>query len=76
MAAVAAGSKKITVTIEAHTPMTKSSFLLLVLLILLTEAFASEAAEKKKDGGDPPAGLHELTFFFSNDVWGETEPCG
>lgn len=55
--------------------MNKSSFLVLTLLISLTQAFTAEAAGKKT-GGNPPAGLHELTFFFSNDVRGETEPCG
>lgn len=56
--------------------MNKSSFLIFALLISLTQAFTAEAAGKKTDGGNPPAGLHELTFFFSNDVRGETEPCG
>jgi len=56
--------------------MNKSTVLLLALLISLTQPFTAEAAGKKTNGGNPPAGLHELTFFFSNDVRGETEPCG
>lgn len=56
--------------------MNKSSTLLLALLISLTQAFTAGAAGERTVGGNPPAGLHELTFFFANDVRGETEPCG
>jgi len=76
MAPAAAGSKKITVTTKAQTPMTKSSIFLFALLISFTQPLTAEAAEKKTGGGNPATGLHELTFFFSNDVRGETEPCG
>lgn len=56
--------------------MTKSSIFLFALLISFTQPLTAEAAEKKTGGGNPATGLHELTFFFSNDVRGETEPCG
>ena len=56
--------------------MNKSSFLLLVFLISLTHAFIAGAVETKAEGSNPPASLHDITFFFSNDVRGETEPCG
>jgi len=51
-------------------------FCFLALLGSIT-APAAEAATKRTDTPKPQAGARqELTIFFSNDVRGETEPCG
>lgn len=56
----------------------QATFLLLSFLALLSiTAPASGAAPKQTGSPKPqPGGQHELTIFFSNDVRGETEPCG
>ncbi len=56
----------------------QATFLLLSIFALLSmSAPASWAAEKRADNPSQPAGTQrDLTIFFSNDVRGETEPCG
>lgn len=56
----------------------QATFLLLSFLALLSIAVpASETAPKRTDNPKQHAGApHDLTIFFSNDVKGETEPCG
>lgn len=56
----------------------QATFLLLSFLALLSiTAPASSAAPKQTDSPKQQSrGQHELTIFFSNDVRGETEPCG
>jgi len=56
----------------------QATFLLLSFLALFSlTAPASGAAEKgKSNASQPTAALRDLTIFFSNDVRGETEPCG
>ena len=56
--------------------MNRSSFLLLALLASLTLAMPAGAVVKKADNINPHGSLHDITIFFSNDVRGETEPCG
>jgi hypothetical protein len=56
--------------------MNKSFFLPFALLVLLTSAGVAGTVEKTGGAINPPAGLHDITIFFSNDVRGETEPCG
>lgn len=56
--------------------MNKSFLLLLALLASLALTITAQAVDKKTGGIDPQPDLHEITFFFSNDVRGETEPCG
>ena len=56
--------------------MNKLSFILPALLVSLTLAITAGAVEKKTAGINPQTGLHDITIFFSNDVHGETEPCG
>ncbi len=55
-----------------------TTFLLLCFLGLLSmTAPVSRASGKSTDNPKQQAGTpHDLTFFFSNDVRGETEPCG
>lgn len=57
-------------------PMNKSSLLLLALFASLTLTITAQAVDKKTGKTDPQTDLREITFFFSNDVRGETEPCG
>ena len=45
-------------------------------LIILLLAMPAGAVEKKADNINPHGSLHDITIFFSNDVRGETEPCG
>lgn len=56
----------------------QATFLLLSFLALFSiTAPASGALEKGKgNASQPTEALHDLTIFFSNDVRGETEPCG
>jgi len=56
----------------------QATFLLLSFLALLSiTAPASEAAAQRTGTPKQQAGAqHDLTIFFSNDVRGETEPCG
>ena len=56
----------------------QTTFLLLFFLALLSiTASASGAAPKRTNNPGQQAGMqHDLTIFFSNDVRGETEPCG
>jgi len=55
----------------------QTTFLLLFFLALLSiTAFASGAAPKQADNPGQTREEQELTIFFSNDVRGETEPCG
>ncbi len=56
----------------------QTTFLLLSFLALLSiTAPSSGAAAKRADNPKQQAGAqHDLTIFFSNDVKGETEPCG
>ncbi|MBU2539484.1 MAG: hypothetical protein KKH22_13700 [Proteobacteria bacterium] len=56
--------------------MNKSSLLLLALFASLTLTITAQAVDKKTGKTDPQTDLREITFFFSNDVRGETEPCG
>ena len=62
------------------TTMNKQITVLLLsfLALLSITAPASEAASRKGiDNPNQQAGTpHDLTIFFSNDVKGETEPCG
>ncbi len=57
----------------------QATFLLLSFFALLCMNTPSLGAPSRR-GADKPkqhAGtLHNLTIFFSNDVRGETEPCG
>ena len=55
----------------------QTTFLLLSFLALLSIAApASESAPKRTDNQKHAGMQHDLTIFFSNDVKGETEPCG
>ena len=56
----------------------QATFLLLSFFALLSiTASASGAASKQTDNPKQrPGAQHELTILFSNDVKGETEPCG
>lgn len=56
----------------------QATFLLLSFLTLFSLAApAIGASEKGKvNANRPTEALHDLTIFFSNDVKGETEPCG
>ena len=56
----------------------QAAFLLLSFLALFSiTAPASEAATKQTDNpGQHTGAQRDLTIFFSNDVRGETEPCG
>lgn len=56
----------------------QATLLLLCFLTLLSlTATASGASEKRKvNASQPTEVLRDLTIFFSNDVKGETEPCG
>ncbi|MBU4119225.1 MAG: hypothetical protein KJ555_10745 [Proteobacteria bacterium] len=56
--------------------MYKSSLLLIALLASLALAITAGAVEKKASKTNQKTDLREITFFFSNDVRGETEPCG
>jgi hypothetical protein len=68
--------QRLTAVTEVNFPMNKSFFLPFVLLISLTCAGAAGSFEKTGGAIKPPAGLHDITIFYSNDVRGETEPCG
>lgn len=50
----------------------QATFLLLSFLTLLSMTAPASGSTPKQQ----PSGQHELTLFFSNDVRGETEPCG
>jgi len=56
----------------------QATFLLFSFLALFSITTpASGASEKGKANASQPAeALRDLTIFFSNDVRGETEPCG
>ena len=56
----------------------QATFLLLSFLALFSLAApATGASEKvKANASRPTEALRDLTIFFSNDVRGETEPCG
>lgn len=56
----------------------QATFLLLFFLALLNiTGPASAAAPKRTHTPSQQTGeQHDLTIFFSNDVRGETEPCG
>jgi len=56
----------------------QATFLLLSFFALLSiTAPTSGATAKRADNPSQPAGAQrDLTIFFSNDVRGETEPCG
>lgn len=56
--------------------MHRSSLLLLALLVSLSLTGPAGAAGNKAGDAAPGKGLPEITIFFSNDVRGETEPCG
>jgi len=56
--------------------MKKSFLLLSSLSILLALSIYAGATEKKAGGSNAPTDLHDITIFFTNDVRGETEPCG
>jgi hypothetical protein len=51
----------------------QATFLLLSFLALLSTTTPASGASTPKQ---QPGAQHELTIFFSNDVRGETEPCG
>ena len=50
----------------------QATFLLISFFILFTTTAPTSGASPKQPNG----GQHELTIFYSNDVKGETEPCG
>ena len=56
--------------------MNRSAFLLLALVITFTLTIPAGAIGEKTGGIIPPTDLHDITIFYSNDVRGETEPCG
>lgn len=56
--------------------MNKSSLILIALFASLALAITAGAVEKKAGKTNQKTDLREITFFFSNDVRGETEPCG
>lgn len=56
-----------------------TTFLLFSFLALLSITPPASGAPSRKEADNPKqqAGTpHDLTIFFSNDVRGETEPCG
>ena len=56
----------------------QATFLLLSFLALfsITAPASGASAKGKVNASQPAETLRDLTIFFSNDVKGETEPCG
>jgi hypothetical protein len=70
MAPDSAESKKIKTTINTGRQEPMKRLLLLFVLLCLLPAPTITA------GGGKTAGGEDLLLFYSNDVAGETEPCG
>ena len=59
--------------------MNKQTTLLLLSFFALLSITVTASGAAPKQPADPKqqqGAQHELTIFFSNDVRGETEPCG